>query len=154
MKNYICDHCHKQNATYYYRTDINGKVTESHLCSDCAGKLGTEQNFFTEANRMMQDFDEMFDSFLPSFNGFFRTPVFSSLFSPRSFFLPEDSEGKKEACAAAVKDKAGVDPELEKRRQINMLREQMNEAVSKEDFETAAQIRDRIRAMENEKKSA
>ena len=32
-----CDRCGKNEATFYYKSNINGRVTETHLCPDCAG---------------------------------------------------------------------------------------------------------------------
>ena len=30
-----CEHCGKNEATFYYKSNINGNVTEHHLCGDC-----------------------------------------------------------------------------------------------------------------------
>ena len=35
-----CEHCNQNEATTYIKQNINGKVTEMHLCRDCAEKLG------------------------------------------------------------------------------------------------------------------
>ena len=35
-----CQNCGRNEATYYYKSSINGRVTETHLCADCARKLG------------------------------------------------------------------------------------------------------------------
>ena len=44
--------------------------------------------------------------------------------------------------------KAEVDEEMKKRREINILREQMQQAVKSEDYEKAAVLRDKIRELE------
>ena len=31
-----CDRCGKNEATFHYKTNINGRVTEAQLCPDCA----------------------------------------------------------------------------------------------------------------------
>ena len=31
-----CDRCGKNEATFYYKSNINGKVTQIHLCPQCA----------------------------------------------------------------------------------------------------------------------
>lgn len=36
-----CDRCGKNEATFYYKSNINGKVTQVHLCPQCAEELGT-----------------------------------------------------------------------------------------------------------------
>ena len=33
-----CTNCGKNNASYHYRYNINGTVTEAHLCPECAAK--------------------------------------------------------------------------------------------------------------------
>ena len=61
-----CQNCGKNEATFYYRSSINGRVMESHLCPQCAQKLGLMQNmrqplmdslwdddFFTRPFRML-----------------------------------------------------------------------------------------------------
>ena len=35
-----CDRCGKNEATFYYKSNINGKVTQVHLCPQCAEELG------------------------------------------------------------------------------------------------------------------
>ena len=35
-----CDGCGKNEATFYYKSNINGKVTQIHLCPQCAEELG------------------------------------------------------------------------------------------------------------------
>ena len=153
MKNYKCDHCKTNDASYYYRSNVNGQVSETHLCADCARELGADQNFFAEANRMMHRFDSLFDSFLPAFGRGFSGFMMPALVMPGFGFLPEAQEAGGNT-ATAVKQRPGVDPEMEKRRQINMLREQMNAAAAEENFEKAAELRDQIRKMENNEKSA
>ena len=32
-----CERCGKNEATFYYKSSINGKVTELHLCPECRG---------------------------------------------------------------------------------------------------------------------
>ena len=39
-----CQNCGKNEATFYYKSNINGRVMESHLCPQCAQKLGLMQN--------------------------------------------------------------------------------------------------------------
>ena len=33
-----CEHCGKNEATFYYKSNINGVVKEVHLCADCAAE--------------------------------------------------------------------------------------------------------------------
>lgn len=35
-----CERCGRNEATFYYQSNINGRVTQVHLCPDCAAELG------------------------------------------------------------------------------------------------------------------
>lgn len=45
----LCQKCKKNQATVYYKQNINGSVTQIALCQDCAKELGTfdDGGFFT-----------------------------------------------------------------------------------------------------------
>ncbi len=43
-----CQNCNKNEANAFVRKNINGKVTEMHLCSECAAKLGIMHDFSVE----------------------------------------------------------------------------------------------------------
>ena len=43
-----CQHCNKNEATAYFKQNINGNVTEMHLCEDCAKELGLMNDFSAE----------------------------------------------------------------------------------------------------------
>ena len=82
-----CENCGKNEVTFIYQSNINGKVTEKHLCSECAEKLGYTQKIAARNRSMMQSF---FGGSLLG-NGFF-----DDFFSPmpslmgRSGWLLED----------------------------------------------------------------
>ncbi len=50
-----CDRCGKNEATFYYKSNINGRVTETHLCSDCARAMGYAGSM---SGRMSSWFDD------------------------------------------------------------------------------------------------
>ena len=68
-----CDRCGKNEATFYYKSNINGKVEEKHLCSECAEKLGYTQRIAAHNQRMMQNFFG---------NSFFGGGLLDDFFSP------------------------------------------------------------------------
>ena len=91
-----CERCGKNEATFYFKSNINGKITEQHLCADCAGKLG-----YTERLRPRSLFDDDF------FTRPFR--LFEPLFEPMNARLltefPEPlSEDEKAPVAVREKD--------------------------------------------------
>ena len=71
-----CEHCGKNEITFIYRSNVNGNVTEKHLCSECAEKLGVTARLAKHSQRMMNGFDSFFGRSL--FDDFF-TPVPSLL---------------------------------------------------------------------------
>ena len=58
-----CENCGKNEANFVYRSSINGRTEEYHLCQACAEKLGYTQRFFEQRPSIM-------DSFFGN-NGFF-----------------------------------------------------------------------------------
>ncbi len=50
----ICDNCGKKEAVFHSKTNINGKVTETHLCEDCLKK----SQYINDVNNSFEnDFD-------------------------------------------------------------------------------------------------
>lgn len=140
-----CTNCGNNNACYHYRYNINGKVTEAHLCPDCAAKAeGLPEGFKDfDSDAVFGNFDRMFDSM---FDGFFTRP-FGSL---GAFAQPLLSIGPKAEEPQRVTPRRvnSADPELSKRREINALRNEMHEAADREDYEKAAEIRNKLRELE------
>ncbi len=141
-----CQNCGNNNATFHYKASINGRTTEQHLCAECAEKAGlTEERFF---GRDM--FDSMFsdffrDFFAPARSSFF--PEFGRLMMPvmtmpRIEFAVKNDEPETRS-AAPEKDE-----DMSRRREVNALREQLKAAIDAEEFEKAAELRDRIREIE------
>ena len=84
--------------------------------------------------------------------GFFEDS-FERIASPFTFgardFLRLGERKQEEPCGCSkCEEKAEVDPEIAKRREINALRHQMKMAARAEDFEKAAELRDKIRSLE------
>ena len=173
-----CEICKKNEAQFYYKESINGKTTEKHLCAECAHKEGLDRIFEHEANSMLTSFGKMMDSFLlpdVDFFGFGRLPSIGEMFEPLltlSEHEPEVEmheeadplEAKGEEALGHKGEEPGVredaypleaeaeenaEEAFEQRRELNALRHKMHKAVEEEDFETAIELRDMIRKMEN-----
>ena len=154
-----CQRCGNNEATYHYKTNVNGKITEAHLCQDCAAQLGENENVFGQVDKM---FEDMIGSFFGRSSGFM--PSWSM--RPMSFAMPamvmpyiqigiDDGTGMNAQGGAhgaakteQSKENSNIDPELSRRREINALREQMKQAVDEENFEKAAELRDKIKKIE------
>ena len=147
-----CQNCGKNEINFHYSSNVNGCVTETYLCSECAAKSGYDfESLF--------GIDNFFGDGFPfsASNAFFPAPMFGfRLTSPFASLLqtglPSNECSCEGACEAPVPETppAEVDAEMLKRREINIIREQMSLAADKEDFEKAAELRDQIRRMEAE----
>ena len=163
-----CENCGKNEVTFIYQSNINGKVTEKHLCSECAEKLGYTQKIAARNRSMMQN---VFGGSLLG-NGFFEDFVspMPSLMG-RSGWLLEDPcddcfAGMPALSAAPVQQQEEqqkqqndlVGKEEQSRfaymRQVNALKLEMKKAVHQENFERAAQLRDQIHQLEAEHKES
>jgi protein arginine kinase activator len=153
-----CTNCGKNEVNFYYESNINGKVTRQQLCSECAQKLGFGDNsFFSQA-------EGMFNNMLSGFSDFFGTrrrsfPSFGSFAMPTllmpGLVMPDmetDNGCTNDSCQSCgcqtQQQSTQSDTEMNKRRQINMLRSQMQDAVASENFEQAAKLRDQIHDLE------
>lgn len=150
-----CENCGKNEVTFVYQSNVNGHVTEKHLCADCAEKLGYTQQIAARSQRMMK-----------SFNSFFNGGLFDDFFSPRPFLLdrmrgmledPFDdffadmpalgapAEKQEQTSSPAEQEQQSRFAEM---RKLNVLRADLKKAVRQEEYERAAELRDQIRAME------
>ena len=55
-----CEHCGIHDATFFCKTNINGRVSQVHLCPDCAEKLGYTHSFEQALRRSQR---RLFDPF-------------------------------------------------------------------------------------------
>ena len=151
-----CENCGKNEVTFMYQSNINGKVTEKHLCSECAEKLGYTQKLAAHSQRMMQGFGSMFGGSL--FDDFF-APV-PSLMGRMSRMLEDPFDDffadMPALSAAPVQQEVQTSGKQEDQnwfayqRKLNALRLEMKKAVHQENFERAAELRDEIHKLEAE----
>ena len=167
-----CDKCGAQNATTHVKTIINGELTEYDLCSACAHKLGYTTVF--------ADFESDFPSLLGSFFGnvlpartqstrceFCGTTYAEiansghvgcancySLFADRLNPSIVRIHGNAAHCgkhSKALEQEKSQPKEQPKQETVKELQAQLEKAVARQDFEKAAELRDKIREMEGSK---
>ena len=51
-----CENGGKNEANFVYRSSINGRTEEHHLCQACAEKLGYTQGFFEQRHSIMDGY--------------------------------------------------------------------------------------------------
>ena len=160
-----CENCGKNEVTFVYQSNINGKVTEKHLCSECAEKLGYTQKLAAHSRSMMQNFfgnsmfgGGFFDDFfspMPSLMGRMLEDPFDDFFAdmPALSAAPVQQEqtNQKQQDDLVGKEEQSRFAYL---RQMNALRMEMKKAVHQEIFERAAELRDEIRKLEAEHKES
>ena len=164
----LCQNCGKNEATTHIKQIINGDMAESHLCSDCAAHLGYSDVFSGFGLNLSELFGGFLGDMMPSLSSGNtpRCPKCGTSFDEiardgrvgcadcyRTFYdklLPsiQRIHGKikhsgKTVSAVSEQPKAETTEE-----KIAKLKAAMNDAVSKQDFENAAKIRDEIKALE------
>ncbi|MCL2563426.1 MAG: UvrB/UvrC motif-containing protein [Oscillospiraceae bacterium] len=130
-----CQYCLAKEATIHYRSNINGQISEQHLCAACAQDI--EGGLFAHA---------------------LAGPM--EMLLGGGFFAPSRGAGRPlcdpcntpplvgDTCPSVPAFEA--DDTLKQRRTINALRQEMQTAIEAEQFERAAEIRDEIHRLESE----
>ena len=143
-----CQNCGKNEATFYYKSNINGRVMESHLCPECARQLGLVQDM---RRPMMSSFWDDDDFFTRPFR--MLEPLLGGFGSRLLTEFPEPVDVTQQARRAAEEPREdnlvqGAEREkLSRQRQRNALETQLRHAVETEDFEEAAKLRDQLRSL-------
>ena len=165
----MCQNCGKNEAVFHYKSNINGEVTEQHLCSECASALGYDNmSVFKPHDFFGSMLSDIFGTSLPQPGslvprGVLACPlcgstardiqntgkvgcaqcydVFSDLLTPyvRRIHGNARHSGK-------IPESAGH--ELKTKREIASLKSQLAEAIENQEFEKAAELRDSIKALE------
>ena len=161
----LCRNCGLRPATTHIKRVINGKVEEYHLCSQCAEKMNVSAfDLFNLSDLWGSFFGDRLPN-EPSINqkrcqscgstfadiarlGKLGCPDCYSEFydellpSLRKIHGKTHHVGKVPNCADD-KTKAGYE--------INDLKKELNEAITNEEYEKAAQIRDKIKLLEEKR---
>jgi protein arginine kinase activator len=164
----LCQNCGKNDAVTHIKQIINGEMDEVHLCRDCARHLGYDDIF----SGFDFDFGGFFGSLLGdmisprligetercekcgcSFNDILRsgkagcsecyTKFYDKLIPSIKRIHGQASHTGKVGSGAVRREKTESAGE-----KIEQLRAEMNQAVSVQNFEKAALLRDEIKALE------
>ena len=137
-----CENCGKNEVTFVYQSNINGQVTEKHLCAECAEKLGYTQKIAAHSQRMMQNFFG---------NSLFGSSFFDDFFTdmPALCAVPAQQAAEQKTDDLVGKEEQSRFAYM---RRLNALKMEMKKAVHQENFERAAELRDQIHALEAEYK--
>jgi len=143
-----CEHCGKNEATFYCRSNVNGKVSEVHLCPDCAEALGYTQSFRRSFRPMSFFGDDFFTRPFALLDDLMESRLLTEFPAP-----VEEKEPVSEEKKAALLSDAECQ-ELQKQRHRNALENQLKFAIEQEDFESAIKLRDELKTLRDEKSAS
>lgn len=165
----LCERCKKNTATVFYEENINGESRSYSLCSECAAEMkkSGELSGFFPFSGLGSMHDQLFGGLFGISEPTAKTRKACTLCG--STFTDFQKNGKTGCpeCYKTFKDElkstirsihgnvnhigrapAKFRKSREKENELKALKAQLKEAIANEDFETAAMLRDRIRAME------
>ena len=131
-----CQKCGQNEVNFYYSTNVNGEVSETYLCAKCVSVAGYDI-------MSLLDIGNMFDELIP-------VPVLGVVrqLQPGKRKTYVCTPVLETACecgsSQALNSENKTDTEMTERRELNM---QMRIAIENEEFEKAAEIRDKIKAL-------
>lgn len=169
-----CQKCGKNNADTHIKRVINGAYEEYNLCSDCAREMGYGNMFQSFSSSFADDFSSLFGSFfenaLPArtqatrcevcgtgYSDIARTGMMGcancyDVFADRIMPTVARIHGNTTHCgknsAAGKREKLSKVEEKKPENELEKLKAQLDEAIKAQEFEKAAELRDKIKAME------
>jgi protein arginine kinase activator len=168
-----CERCNKKKVTVYYRENRNGRIRALRLCGDCAERMeqaGELEDLSTPlAGLHARLFNEGLLASLPlPPEGWSRSSgrkcpscggVFSELAVGGTLGCPDCYESFSEELTEPLRilhgrvchsgrSSAGHKARLERESRLEELRSRLKEAVTAEEYERAAALRDEIRGLE------
>lgn len=146
-----CENCGNEEVNFHFSSNVNGNITEKHLCADCATELGFTEKMTEKPEMSFEDiFMELFGvrpsrRMLSGYGLMFPTIVIPTV----GILMPKPGAEETAQRGNQPDISIEIDEAMKKRREINMLREQMQQAAATEDYEKAAALRDSIKKLEN-----
>lgn len=162
----LCSECGKNNATVHYTQIVNGHKTESHLCEECAKKHKTLFNNNLYNNFSMENFfsgmlNNAFGGYLSGGKGCEKCGTTFEQFRQMGKFGCSDCiDTFKQRLLPVIRNIQGYDTHRGKipkkaegrykvEKEIEKLKSELKQYIEQEEYEKAAETRDKIRAIEN-----
>ena len=151
-----CENCGKNEVTFVYQSNVNGHVTEKHLCAECAEKLGYTQKLAAHSQRMMrglfggnlfEDFFSPYPSLLGRMSHLLEDPFDDFFADMPALGAPAERQEQPQKAQDDLLEKEEQEA-VSRTRQLNALRLELERAVREENFERAIELRDQIHSME------
>ncbi|ENQ3080750.1 TPA: UvrB/UvrC motif-containing protein [Bacillus pseudomycoides] len=173
----ICQNCNSRSATLHFTKVMNGKKTEIHLCEQCAQENGYTS--FFQSNKSSFSFHNLLAGLLhveqPTFeketNGLSNTDplqcskcnmTYSQFAKIGRFGCSSCYETFKEQIQPMLKRLHGgytshngkipncIGGNIHLKKELDELKLKLQECIQQEEFEQAAELRDKIRSLENQ----
>ncbi len=165
-----CQKCGANNANTHVKTVINGEFKEYDLCSECAKKMGYTNIFGDMESEFSNFLGSFFGNVLPARTQATRCEFCGSTYSDiaksghvgcancydvfadelfpsiRRIHGNTTHCGKNSALARKAKEKKPTEETKEDK--IKNLKAELDKAVAEQNFELAAELRDKIKEME------
>jgi len=154
-----CEKCNN-DAVFHYQSNINGEKSEYHLCAECVKAEGLGEMLEFRPRSMFENFwREPFGGLMGSFyndpfssiaDGFFGRSLFAPTLTMPSVKIAVGEPDKTTDCGCRCKDNIPEDAgeEIRAKRELHALKHRLKAAVKAEEFEKAAELRDKIRELE------
>ena len=161
----LCSNCNQREATFHYKKISGGKMSQLHLCTECATALGylggVEPSLGLED--MLSDFFNVLKPYSAPVESVCRTCGTTHEQFKKSGFVgcsdcyevfADDVEKILSRIQPATTHRGKIAGEkgemISKSNKIKELKQQLNKAVTEERYEDAAKLRDQIKNMETD----
>ncbi|MDP8216907.1 MAG: UvrB/UvrC motif-containing protein [Candidatus Kaelpia imicola] len=161
----VCDICAEKEATVHLTEIINGKVTELHLCEDCARKKGTQMEQHFGISDLLSGLADLSSSLEVkedpglkcancgmSYNDFKKSGRFgcSECYGAFKKYIPSLLK-RIHGSTKYVGDIPKTGEFKVVRDELQQLRKELQSAIEKEEYERAAEVRDEIKKLEKKR---
>jgi protein arginine kinase activator len=150
----MCEECRKERATWHITTIVDGRSVEQHLCEECYLKKEGPPAFASLVAAVVPELKEMALRQCPSCGlDYLEFRQNMRLGCPRDYeAFDKPLEQLLERIHGAARHNGKAPPTAGKegaiRSRVRSLRRQQKKAIAEENYERAADLRDRIRELE------
>jgi len=164
----VCGRCQKNRASVHVTEVVNGQKKEAHLCDECANAAGVKLKFNFSISDLLGNLVEPAAKTAKSTEPVLKCPqcgiTYTEFKAKARLGCAGDYEVFKQGLLMLLekihnstqhvgKIPTTVESVVKKETELVSLKRELDKVVKSEDFEKAAQIRDRIRILETELKS-
>lgn len=161
----LCEICKKEKANVHFTQIVNGEITEMHLCESCAEEKGIDEISFFSSFALADLLSGLTDLEIVStkekvkckncglsYHDFNRTGRLGcsecyKIFHANLLPLLKRIHGKTEHIG---KTPSKLSIKMNFKKELLSLQRELQEAIVREEYEKAALIRDKIRALKKE----